>query len=188
MTNLDIGIVTIIVGVIAAITNIFVTFYSNNRTAKISRNALKQQQLSFLYTQKINYLTQKKEFLESRIDESDFESVKKDDGKPSDTMIILSLDWMIKLSRIIEKSSHYLDTKDVTQVVGFGKKIAELIAIGKLKSEGADVKESVEQYDLKDHFNDLLNQLPEQMDFCGKILRIELKRTIEQIEEIINAT
>jgi len=177
----EIGIGTIIAGIITAVVHIFITL----KAQKLSQENLRSQRKLFETTKIIEYLNEKRKFLELRVEEMNIMKPNKK-GKDFSEIVILNVQERIfLLSDIVKKSKHYFEQDELIEFENFIVKFSKIIAEGKTLTKNSD-KSTLTK--VSNEYNDAIQEAPRRIELIESQIEMKLKMTINKIENIINAT
>lgn len=193
MKEFYVGMATIITGVITAIVHIYITLKAKQSAENISKENLLQQERFFERTKQYEYLNAKRQFLESKVNDiyNIRESIKIE--KCEDTYIDCNTSHILEFMEIIKainKTTHYINDSNIDKINEF---ILKLNSCWKERNEliqnglSDDTENHNNMNNLK-MFNEVLEKMPEMIDYSIQILTNSLKKTIIQIEQVVSVS
>jgi len=179
--TLDIGIGTIIAGILTAVVHIFITL----KAQKISQENLRSQRKLFETTKIVEYLNEKRKFLELRVEEMNIMKPNKKGKDFSEVAILIVQERIFLLSDIVKKSKHYFEQDELIEFENFKVKFIKIIAEGKTLTKNSD-KSTLTK--VINEYNEAIQEAPRNIELIESQFEMKLKMTINKIENIINAT
>jgi len=177
----EIGIGTIIAGIITAIVHIFITL----KAQKLSQENLGLQRKLFETTKILEYLNEKRKFLELRVEEMNIMKPNKIGKDFIEEAILNVQERIFHLTDIVKKSKHYFEQDELIKFEKFKEKFIEIIAELKTLTKNSDKFKLTK---VSNEYKEAIQEAPRIIELIESQFEMKLKMTINKIENIINAT